>query len=60
VANRNRAVQGAVTCGVWWCLFVDVLGNFDGQGHGACWLPIITGCAVVLIFVHLLAVAGAT
>ena len=58
--NRPRAVQGAVLCAVWWALLVDVLGNWSGQHHAACWVPIITGTAVVLAFTHVLAIAGAT
>lgn len=53
----NRAVQGAVTCGVWWALLVDVLGNYAGQDHAACWVPIIWGAIVSLVFVHLICLA---
>jgi hypothetical protein len=48
----NRVVQWIVVCGVWWCLLVDVLGNYAGQDHAAAWVPIIDGTAGVLVFVH--------
>jgi hypothetical protein len=56
---RARLVQGAVTCGIWWCLLIDVIGNWAGQSHSAdsSFVPIIVGTAVVLVFTHPVALA---
>jgi hypothetical protein len=53
----NLAVQAAVTCGVWWALLVDVLGNYEGQHHTACWAPIIRGVIGVTVAVHVVYLA---
>jgi hypothetical protein len=50
-------VQSLVTCGIWWGLLIDVLGNNSGQGNPACWGPIISGTAVTLAFTHLVCLA---
>lgn len=42
-------VQGAVMCGVWWSL-LDVLGNYAGQDHAACWVPIIRPSYILCMF----------
>lgn len=48
-ARVKRVVPWLVVQGVWWALLVDCLGNWDGQGHPECWVPIIQGVFVVLL-----------
>jgi hypothetical protein len=46
-------VQDGVTVGVWWAILIDVLGDWSGQDHALCWVPIIWGVIVMLVLAHL-------
>lgn len=53
--EMNVFVQWLVVLGIWWCLFIDVLGNQAGQqdtANAANWKPIVVGTAAVGLFVH--------
>jgi hypothetical protein len=50
--RRDRLVQWGVVLGVWWALFVDVLGDWTEQGHYPAYIPIIWFITVVLALLH--------
>lgn len=58
MVQKSKVTQWGVVLGVWWAILVDCLGNWEGQDHAPCWLPIIWGTSGVLIFLHGLAIGS--
>ena len=52
-------IQWLVTLGVWYCLLIDVVGNYAGQQNlvnHQNWIPIIWGTSIVLALLHGIAI----